>query len=200
MQYAPWGRRYIETLHGIQITNNNIIWWTINELTWNVVFLNICPPIFRRVRTAAKSVCWVLPSLSARIPLDRFTRNMTLGTCMKICLETPPFVQIRQKYGTLHMQNYRRPTVAGDMYWPQEQFCATLLTVTISLTLHTERIVVFPVQQWLRRSVSYLRHTKSNRVAWLTLRLKELWKSTFYTGHNNVLQWTQCDCCPKIIH
>jgi len=66
---------------------------------------------------------------------------------MKICPETPTFVQIRQKYQTLHMKNYRRPTVAEDMYWPQEQFHATLLTVTISLTIHTERIVVFPVQQ-----------------------------------------------------
>jgi hypothetical protein len=41
------------------------------------------------------SVC---PHVSAWLPMDGFSQNLILGTCMKNYLENPNWVKIRQKY------------------------------------------------------------------------------------------------------
>lgn len=38
----------------------------------------------------------------APVPLDGFTRNLILGTLIKICREIPNFFQIAQRYLTLY--------------------------------------------------------------------------------------------------
>lgn len=75
----------------------------------------------------------------------------------------------------------------------RKHFCAYVADIeTISSTIHTEDIVMFPVQQRLRENATYLRNTTSHYVQSRGLTNvafeKKKGQSEFYNTHNNVLQ------------
>jgi hypothetical protein len=82
---------------------------------------------------------------------------------MKTWRGTPNLFKIGKNYRELYVKTEVRFTVAGDIKSPKEHFCVTLhidvlLTVTCTSTIHTERIVAFPLQQ-LRQCATLLRCT-----------------------------------------
>ena len=85
-----------------------------------------------------KSVC---PHVSVRLPLDRFFVKFYIDGVYYISRETRDFAKIGQKHSALFMRP--KYSVVGDIYLPENQFCATLnickfLTMAFSSTLRTE--------------------------------------------------------------
>ena len=84
---------------------------------------------------------------------------------MKIYRETPNLVKNRTNIsGTSpeHIDTFH--FFAGNTNSTQKNFAATRntftpLTVTLSSTIHTERTVALPRQQWLSERATTLRHT-----------------------------------------
>jgi hypothetical protein len=133
----------------------------------------------RKVRTSFLSACLHVPT---RLPLDGFPLNLILGTFMKICWEKlkiwfmsnqnighftwkPKYVLLltkksfSQKNTTMYPIMFyccRPHKFAIQAYFFAALIIFVLLTVTCNLTKRTERIIGFPLQQWLRELTTLL--------------------------------------------
>jgi hypothetical protein len=58
----------------------------------------------REKRLLASSCPPIYPRLSARLSLDVFSRNLILGTSMKIRLLSPDVAKIKQKFRALYVE------------------------------------------------------------------------------------------------
>ena len=65
----------------------------------------------------------------------------------------------------LHMMTFVDVIVAGDINWPQKHCCEALrifmlLIVASSSTIHTECLIMFPLEQCSRERAAVLRYTQ----------------------------------------
>jgi hypothetical protein len=94
-------------------------------------------------------------------PTDGFPWNLILWNFMKICWEIPRLIKIGQKFGPLYKIIWVRFVVRGKKtrYSCESLDILLLFTVARGSTVHKERIVVFPFQQWLRERITLSGYT-----------------------------------------
>jgi hypothetical protein len=86
------------------------VWtYSYNELFMRSLLLCAFPPI-----SFVMSIC---PCISAQLPLNIFSWNLILGTCMKICQEKPDLVKIGQKYWAVDLINTHQIDLKINMHF-----------------------------------------------------------------------------------
>jgi len=80
--------------------------------------------------------------------------------------EIPNLVKIDQQYCEFYRERQVSSIVTANINQPQNHICAVysnlkLLTVICSSTIHTEHILAFPLQQWIREHVTTSRYTQT---------------------------------------
>ena len=129
------------------------------------LFVSLMVPLHSSETSLLTSLC---PSVhlsclhESEPPLtDGFPWNMILWNFMKICWEIPRLIKIGKKFGALYKIIWVRFIVRGIKfrYSCKSLDILTLFTVTCGSTVHKERIVFFPFQQWLRERITLSGYT-----------------------------------------